>query len=68
MQQRDAELLALQEEREKRLQLERRLAEETMRRDELVEQEIRLREQQRHQVSEEFRCQLGLHGVYVVIT
>ena len=43
-------MLELQLERQKRLQLERQLEEETLRRDELVEQEIRLRERQKVQV------------------
>ena len=43
-------MLELQLERQKRLQLERQLEEETARRGELVEQEIRLRERQKVQV------------------
>ena len=50
MHQREAEMLELQLERQKRLQLERQLEEETARRGELVEQEIRLRERQKVQV------------------
>lgn len=50
--QRESEILELQLERQKRLQLERQLEEETLRRDELVEQEIRLRERARVQVRE----------------
>jgi len=49
--QREAELLALQAERQKRRELEKLLHEETVRRDELVEMEIRLREKQRQQVT-----------------
>lgn len=48
--QREAEMFALQEERRRRLELERRLEEETMHREELVEQEIKLRERQKRQV------------------
>ena len=48
----EAELLALKIERQKRKKLERQLHDESLRRDELVRKEIRLREQQRLQVCE----------------
>ena len=46
-------MFALQEERRRRLELEHRLEEEMMHREELVEQEIKMRERQKRQVGKE---------------
>ena len=51
---RENELSALQEERQKREELERKLQEEAMLRDQLVQQQVQLRERQIQQVS--FLC------------
>lgn len=47
---REHEMMALQEERHKREQLERKLQEETQLREELVQQQIKMREKQSKQV------------------
>ena len=47
---REVEMLALQEERHRREELERKLHEETQLREELVSQQIKYREKQKQQV------------------
>jgi len=48
---RETEMSALQEERHRREELERKLQEETMLREELVQQQVKMREKQVKQVS-----------------
>ena len=60
MKSREVEMMVLQEERHRREALERKLQEETQLREELVTQQIKLRDKQKQQVN------LGLNTVKIL--